>query len=268
MHRQHGAVHGHRHAHLVERDLVEEDLHVLDGVDGDARLADVADDARVVAVVAAVRRQVEGHREPHLPGGEVGPVEGVRLLGGGEARVLADGPRPVGVHRGPHAAEEGVEPGQRVDGFEAFEVGGGVERLHRDALRGVPHEGLGVPLQLLLREFFPVAKCRLVHSCTKATARARAGRSSAGLAELLGGSCLFERLTCRGDAGAADVPRAGVELPVAPVHGPSRRRGGDPWRPWRLSWCWHARGRRVRSACPVLRRGGVAWSPQEYHRGV
>ena len=124
-------------------------------------LADVADDARVIAVVAAVGREVERHREAHLSRGEVGAVEGVRLLGGGEARVLADGPRPVGVHGGPHAAEERLEPGQRVDGFEAFEVGGGVERLDRDALRRVPHEGLGVALQLLAREFFPVAKRRL-----------------------------------------------------------------------------------------------------------
>jgi hypothetical protein len=40
--RQHRAVHGHRHRHLVERDAVEQDLHVLDRVDRDAGLADVA----------------------------------------------------------------------------------------------------------------------------------------------------------------------------------------------------------------------------------
>ncbi len=100
-HRQHRAVHRHRHGHLVERDAVEEDLHVLDRVDRDAGLADVADDARVVAVVAAVRREVERDRQTHLPGGEVLAVEGVRLLGGREAGVLADRPRPVRVHRRP-----------------------------------------------------------------------------------------------------------------------------------------------------------------------
>ena len=36
-HRQHGAIHGHRHAHLIERDTVEQDLHVLDAVDGGRR---------------------------------------------------------------------------------------------------------------------------------------------------------------------------------------------------------------------------------------
>jgi hypothetical protein len=111
-HRQHGAVHGHRHRHLLERDAVEEDLHVLDRVDGHAGLADVADDAGVVGVVAAVGGEVEGHRQALLAGGEVAPVEGVGLLGGGEAGVLADGPRPVGVHGGAHAAHEGAKPGR------------------------------------------------------------------------------------------------------------------------------------------------------------
>ena len=42
------AVHGHADAHLVERDAVEENFHILDGVDGNARLADIADNARVI----------------------------------------------------------------------------------------------------------------------------------------------------------------------------------------------------------------------------
>ena len=59
-HRQHGAVHRHRDAHLVQRDAVEELPHVEDRVDRHARHADVADHARVVGVVAAVGGQVEG----------------------------------------------------------------------------------------------------------------------------------------------------------------------------------------------------------------
>ena len=53
-HRQHGAVHGHRHAHLVERDAVEQDLHVLYGIDGDPGLADIADDAGVIRIETPV----------------------------------------------------------------------------------------------------------------------------------------------------------------------------------------------------------------------
>ena len=68
--RQHGAVHRHRHGHLAEVDAVEQDLHVLDGVDGHAGEADVARRALVVAVVAPVRRQIEGHGQALLPGGD------------------------------------------------------------------------------------------------------------------------------------------------------------------------------------------------------
>ena len=97
--RQHRAVHRHRHADLVERDAVEEDLHVLDRVDRHAGLADVAGDARMVAVVAAVRRQVEGDRHALAARSERLAVEVVRGFGGREARVLADRPRPHRVHR-------------------------------------------------------------------------------------------------------------------------------------------------------------------------
>ncbi len=97
--RQHGAVHGHRHRHLVERNTVEEHLHVLHRTDRHAGLAHVAHHARVVGVVAAVRRQVEGHRKALLARGEVTAVEGIGLLGGRETRILADRPRAHHVHR-------------------------------------------------------------------------------------------------------------------------------------------------------------------------
>jgi hypothetical protein len=58
--RKHRAVHRHADAHLVERDSVEQQLHVLDAVDRHARHPDVAGDARIVAVVAAVGGEVEG----------------------------------------------------------------------------------------------------------------------------------------------------------------------------------------------------------------
>jgi len=75
--RQDRAVHRHRHAHPVERDAVEQDLHVLDRVDRDAGLADIADDARVVAIVAAVGRQIEGDRQTHLSRLQIVAVEAV-----------------------------------------------------------------------------------------------------------------------------------------------------------------------------------------------
>ncbi len=139
-HRQHGPVHRHRHADPVERDAVEEDLHVLDGVDGHAGLAHVARDARVVAVVAPVRGQVERHADALAAGGERRAVERVGVFGGREAGVLADRPRPDGVHRGLRAAEKGLEAGQRVGVRKAAGVGGGVERLDGEPVGRDPVE--------------------------------------------------------------------------------------------------------------------------------
>ena len=139
-HGKHRAVHGHGDGDLVERDAVEEDLHVEDRVDGDAGLADIADDALVVRVVAAVGGEVEGDGEALLAGGEVAAVEGVGFLGGGESGVLADGPWLEAIHRGVGAAEEGGDAGLIVQVFHALEVVLGVERLDRDFLHGVPDD--------------------------------------------------------------------------------------------------------------------------------
>ncbi len=172
-HRQHRAVHRQRHGHRVERDPFEQDLHVLDGVDGNAGFPDIADDTRVVAVVSPVGREVERDREPHLPGLEILAEEGVRLLGGREAGVLADGPGSVGVHRRPWAPQERLEARERARRLEALEVGGRVQGLHRDPLGRGPHErpGIGAP-QLLRGKFLPVRtlahRLRDARSCVKA----------------------------------------------------------------------------------------------------
>ena len=96
--RDHRAVHRHRNRHLIERNAVEQDLHVLDRVDRHAGLADIADHARVIAVIAAVRGEIEGDRQALLPGSEIAAVEGVRFLGGRETRILPDRPGPPGIH--------------------------------------------------------------------------------------------------------------------------------------------------------------------------
>ena len=120
--RQHGAVHRHRHRHLVERDAVEEGPGVVDRVDRHARHAHVAAHPRVVGVVAAVGGQVEGDAQALLAGREVAPVERVGLLGGGEAGVLPDRPRLGGVHRRVGPAQERAEAREGAEGVEALEV--------------------------------------------------------------------------------------------------------------------------------------------------
>ena len=54
-------VDGHRDRRLLQSDSVEEDLHVLQRVDGDAAFADLAFAEGMIAVVAHQRGQVEGH---------------------------------------------------------------------------------------------------------------------------------------------------------------------------------------------------------------
>ena len=144
-HRQHRAVHRHRHAHLVQRDLVEQDLHVLDRIDRDTGLADVACHARMVAVVAAMGREVEGHANALAARGKRLAIESVRFFRRREARVLADGPRTHRVHGGLRAAQVGLEARQRVGVFQALQIGRGVERLDGDAVRGDPVQCLEIP---------------------------------------------------------------------------------------------------------------------------
>jgi hypothetical protein len=129
-----GAVHRHGDRHFVQRDAVEQDFHVLDRVDGHTSLADVADNARMVGVIASVGGEVERDGQARLAGLEVTTVEGVGLFGRRETGVLAHGPGTSGVHRGAGAANVGRHAGQCPHMVEAFEVLGGVQGLYGDAL--------------------------------------------------------------------------------------------------------------------------------------
>ena len=75
--RDHCAVHRHGDRDLIQRNAVEENLHVLNRVDGHTGLAHIALNARVIAVITPVRRQIESNRNTLLPGGQSTAVEGV-----------------------------------------------------------------------------------------------------------------------------------------------------------------------------------------------
>ncbi len=139
---QDGAVHGHRYGHLVERDLVEENLHVQHGIDGHAGFADIADHALVVRIVAAVGGQIESYRKALLAGCQIAPVEGVGFLSRGKARVLADGPGLAGIHGGIRAAQIRRQAGGVGEVLHALQIRARVPRPDGDVLRGEP---LGLP---------------------------------------------------------------------------------------------------------------------------
>ena len=141
-HRQYRAVHRHRHAHPVERDAVEQDLHVLDRVDRHPGLADIADDPRMVAVVAAMGGEIEGDRQPHLPGRQIVAVEAVRTPRRSRTRNIA-GSSTAGWRTSSRAARaDRAETRAVPDAFDRREVGGGVERLDPDALGRHPVEAV------------------------------------------------------------------------------------------------------------------------------
>ena len=136
--RQHRAVHGHRHAHLVERDPAKERAHVEDRVDGYARHADVALHPLVVAVIAPVSGEIERDRQAHLTRREVATVEGVGVFRRREACVLPHRPGVGDVHGRVGTADERRDTWEAAGEVEVGHVIGVESRGDRDTLGRVP----------------------------------------------------------------------------------------------------------------------------------
>ena len=95
---QHGTVHRHGYGHLVQRNAVEQYLHVLQRADGYTGLTNVTHYTFVVGVVTAVRSQVKRHRQTFLTGSQITAIERIRFFGRRETCILTDCPRTQGVH--------------------------------------------------------------------------------------------------------------------------------------------------------------------------
>jgi len=95
-----------RHArrHLVERDAVEQHLHVRKRIDGHTDLPHLAFGERVVRIVPYLRGQIEGHGKARLPLLEQVFVARVRFLGGAETGILSHRPQPSAIHGRLYAA--------------------------------------------------------------------------------------------------------------------------------------------------------------------
>ena len=137
---QHCPIHGHRHRHFVQGDLVKEDFHILDRVDGNPGLAHIPRHSGVVRVVATMGGEIESHREPLLTRFEVGSVEGVGFLRRGEAGVLTDRPGTIRVHRGPGAPQERKHPRQRIHVVHFLEIFRRVKRLDLNSIGTRPDQ--------------------------------------------------------------------------------------------------------------------------------
>ena len=122
-HREHGAVHGHRHAASCRGGCRRRGS----SCPRPSRWPRPPCRRRPPPAGGRSRSRGgwRGRRPPTgrvWPGGQVAPVEGVGLLGRREPGVLADGPGPVGVHRGPHAADERARTRAGRRGGRALEV--------------------------------------------------------------------------------------------------------------------------------------------------
>ncbi len=195
-----GRVDGHRDGDLVERDPVEEGLHVVERVQRDALHADFAEAAAVVGVEAHQRGHVEGGREARLPVVEQVVEALVGLLGRSEARELPHRPQPPAVHRRVDAARErvlagvadvslGIGLGAVLLGVEGLDLGVRDRREESLAL-------LHLVVDLVQPLVGPAARVRLDCHCRKATAGPR--------------MTLDQRIatnsSCRSPTGIAPVP--------------------------------------------------------------
>ncbi len=106
------AVDGHRGGDFIERDALEEDLHVGQRRDRHTALAELAERHWVVVVVAVERRHVKGDRESRLPLLQQVAEAHVGLLGGAEAREHTHRPGLGAIHRRLHAARVGILAGE------------------------------------------------------------------------------------------------------------------------------------------------------------
>ena len=138
-----GAVDGHGGGDAVQRQSLQQEVHVGQRIDGHAAGAEFALGPGFVVVVAHERGHVEGDGEAVVAGRQQVVVALVRLLHGAKAAEHADGPGLAAVAGAVDAAREGVGAGQ-VDValvVEAGHVGGVVEPLNGAARDG--HEGAG-----------------------------------------------------------------------------------------------------------------------------
>ncbi len=101
----------HRRRHAVERNAVEQHLHVGHARDRDAGLADFAERTRMVGVVAHQRREVERGGEPRLTVLEQELEPRVRVARAAESGELAHRPQLAAVAGGMNAARERIGAG-------------------------------------------------------------------------------------------------------------------------------------------------------------
>jgi hypothetical protein len=136
---------GHAGRDVLQRDALEQHVHVGSRVDGDAAVADLAERLRLVGVAAHQGGHVERHAEAATAGGQDHLVALVGLPGVAEPRELADGPGPAAISGRVQTSgvRELARPPDAVEAGIGDAAGWPVDRFHR----GSGERGeVGVPL--------------------------------------------------------------------------------------------------------------------------
>ncbi len=103
-----GAVNGHRSGDFIQRQAVEQDLHVRQRGDSDAAFAKFASSQVMVGVIAVERGHIESGREAGLALGKQVLETRIGILSRAKTREHAHRPRFGAVHRRLHAASIGI----------------------------------------------------------------------------------------------------------------------------------------------------------------
>ena len=130
-HRQDRAIHRHRDTHPVQRNIAEQCVHIRNRINRHPGHANIISDQIIIRIIPAVRWQIEGHRQPHLPSGKIAPVESVGLLSRRETGILADCPGPRCIHGRIGAAQKWRRPWHGAGGH-----GDGVRVWRHDRWNG------------------------------------------------------------------------------------------------------------------------------------
>ena len=99
-----------RHAdtHFVQRQAIEQNLHIAQTADADANLAHFTLGKIVIGVITNLRRQIKGDGKPRLPLGQQIMIALVALRARAKPGILAHGPQAPAIHVGLDAARKGI----------------------------------------------------------------------------------------------------------------------------------------------------------------
>ena len=104
--RQHRTVHGHGDRHHIQGNLIEKYFHVFHRIDGHTGFADITDHPGMIGIIPPMGGKIEGDRKPFLTGCKAFSIKGIGFLGRGKTGILANRPRPAGIHGAPNPSRK------------------------------------------------------------------------------------------------------------------------------------------------------------------